>query len=294
MKELKTLSFFFSANIFQRQPVVLRKELWHILHAQRIILLFVRHHWLHGNLLKSLIGEMDHILGKIRVIVRICASHIIIHLVPALGCLLIFRKDLVIAALPAPVGTHQVMDLFSAVYAEYQICHLLIRKLHDFIIEQHAVGGQRKAEFLMVRLLQRPAVSDQVFYHLPVHKRLPAEEIHLQIHPAAGVRHEEIQRFLSHFQTHQRPSAVVFALPRKAVFTCQIAVVGNVQAERLHYRLPVFEGIYVVLVDILRKKLSLRFQIQDLPHRLLRLGRLHGQFLRHRAGDFILRFYSLP
>ncbi len=145
----------------------------------------------------------------------------------------------------------------------------------------------------MAWLLKGSAVSHQVFHHLPVHKRLPAEEIHFQIHPAAGICHEEVQCLLSHFQTHKRPSAVVFALPRKTVFTCQITVVGNVQAERLYDSLPVFEGVYVILVDILRKKLPLLLQIQDLLHRLLRFGKLHGKLLRHPAGDFFLRFHPL-
>ncbi len=146
----------------------------------------------------------------------------------------------------------------------------------------------------MERLLERPAVSYQLLYHLPVHKRLPTEEIHLQIHPAAGIFHKEVKCLLSHFQTHQSPPAVVFSLPRKTVFTGQIAVVGDMQAERFHNRLPVFKSVYVILVDVLRKKLPLLFQIQDFPDRLLRLGRLHGKLLCHGTGNFFPFLHPLP
>ena len=46
-------------------------------------------------------------------------------------------------------------------------------------------------------LLLLSSVSYQIFYHLPVHQRLPAEEIYFQIATASGVFDQEIQCFLS-------------------------------------------------------------------------------------------------
>ena len=66
------------------------------------------------------------------------------------------------------------------------------------------------------------------------------------------------------------------------------------QAERLDNGFSVLKSVYVILVNILGKKLSLFFQIQDLLHRLLRLGHLHSQLLCHRAGNFLPRLRSLP
>ena len=82
-------------------------------------------------------------------------------------------------------------------------------------------------------LLLLSAVSHQVFHHLPVHQRLTAEKVHLQISSVAGIGNQEIQRLLAYLKTHQRSAAMVLAFLRKAVFTGQITVMGNVQTERL-------------------------------------------------------------
>ena len=118
----------------------------------------------------------------------------------------------------------------------------------------------------MVRLLQAPAVGHKVLHHLPVHQGLPSEEIHLQVHPVSRGSHQEIQRLLSHLIAHDGAPSVIFSLFREAVPAGQVAVMGHVQAQRLHHRLTVLKISYVFLVNILRKKL-LRFrQLQDLIH----------------------------
>ena len=288
MKELKTLSISFSANIFLRKPVILGEKLRHVLHAKGIVFLFIRHNGLHGNLLKSLVGQMNHIFGKVRIVAGIRAPHIIVHLVSALGRLLILRQNLVIAALPAPMGPHEIMNLLPAVDAQDQIRHFLIYKVHNFVGQQYAVGGKRKTEFLMVRLLQRSAVSYQLLHHLPVHEGLPAKEIHLQIDTVPGIFHQKIQRLPAHLKTHQRPSAVVFALPCKAVFTGQITVVGNVQAERFHHGLPLRKRIYIVFVNVLGKKLSRFFQGKKFLRQFPCFGMGQGKLLLKCLRNYLL------
>ena len=140
----------------------------------------------------------------------------------------------------------------------------------------------------MVRLLQRSAVSYQLLHHLPVHEGLPAKEIHLQIDTVPGICHQKIQCLFPYLKAHQRTSPVVFALSRKAVSAGQIAVVGNVQAQRFHHSLPVLERIYIILIDILCKELSGLLQGQKLLRQFLRLKKRNGKLLCHRPGNFFL------
>ena len=168
MEEIKTFSFFFSADIFPCQLIVLFKNRRHILPAKRIVLCICRHHRLHGDLLKSLVRQVFDILGEIQIIPCKSASYIIIHLVSALRHLLVLWNHFIIASLPASVGPHQIMDLPASVYAQDYVRHFPVDERKYLIIQKHTVGGQRKAEFLMTWLLQAPAVSYQVFHHLPV------------------------------------------------------------------------------------------------------------------------------
>ena len=106
-----------------------------------------------------------------------------------------------------------------------------------------------------MRLLQGTAVGHQLLHHIPVHQRLSAEEIHLQVNPVSGVGHQEIQGLLSHLVGHKGSSSVVLALLGEAVLAGQVAVVGNVEAERLHHRFSLLKINYIVLVDVCRKEL---------------------------------------
>ena len=108
----------------------------------------------------------------------------------------------------------------------------------------------------MMGFLQGSAVFHQILHHLPVHKRLPAEEVHLQVHTVPGILHQEVQGLLSHLKAHQGAPAMVFSLPRKAVPAGQVAVVGDMEAQRLHHGLSLFEIIYIILIDIRSEKLS--------------------------------------
>ena len=77
---------------------------------------------------------MQDIFRKIRIIMGIGTTHIIIHLSAALCCLFKFRHDLIIAALTASVRTHSVMHFLTAVNAQYHISHFFIDKLQNLII----------------------------------------------------------------------------------------------------------------------------------------------------------------
>ena len=116
---------------------------------------------------------------------------------------------------------------------------------------------------LVVDLLLLPAVSYQVLHDLPVHQRLAAEEIHFQVPALSGILDQEIQRFLSHLIGHKRPASVVFAFFREAVFTRQVAVVGDVETERLHHRLPLLHFVNIVFIYVPREQTSFLCQRGD-------------------------------
>ena len=128
---------------------------------------------------------MTDIRRKILVKVRKSAPHIVVRLISALGNLLKPGYDQVIAPLSPGERAHPVVNFLSAIHAQNDICHLPVHKINDVVIQQDTVCREREAEFLVVRLLETPAVCHQILDDLPVHQRLPAEEIHLQIDAAA-------------------------------------------------------------------------------------------------------------
>ena len=121
----------------------------------------------------------------------------------------------------------------------------------------------------MAGFLLGTAVFHQPLYHIPVHQGLTAKEIHLQVFPVAGIGNEEVQRLLSHLVAHEGAAAMVLAFLCKAVTAGQIAVMGNVQAQRLHNRLPLFKVYHKIPVNILGKKLLRINQLSDFLQSLL-------------------------
>ena len=79
------------------------------------------------------------------------------------------------------------MHFLAAVDAHDDVLHLAVGEFNHIVVNIDAVGGQREAETLMMRRFQTAAVADEFFDDLPVHQRLAAEEVHLQIGVAAGV-----------------------------------------------------------------------------------------------------------
>ena len=109
------------------------------------------------------------------------------------------------------------MDFLPSVQTQHHIAAFLVCPLDDLVIHQHAVGGQGEAETLPLLLLNAPGVGHQILDHLEIHQRFPAEEVHLQIFPGAGIFNQEIQRPLAHLEGHHCPLPMVLALTGEAV-----------------------------------------------------------------------------
>ena len=64
---------------------------------------------------------------------------------------------------------------------------------------------------------------------------------------------------------------MIFPFLRKAVAAGKVAVMGNMQAQRLYHRLPVLEIPDIIFVNILRKQMSGFIQLQNFFYSFLQL-----------------------
>ena len=183
------------------------------------------------------------------------SSYIILVLISGFCKLLELRHNKIIAAGTFAERAHEIMNLLAAVNTEDHISHLFVAEFHYLIIEQDAVGGKGKTEFFIMDFLLLAAICYQVFYNLPVHKRLAAEKVNLQIVPGARIGDKEIQCLLAHLKRHKGTSSVIFPFFCKAVAAGKITVMCNVQAEGFHHCLTVLcKCINGILVYILCEK----------------------------------------
>ena len=195
---------------------------------------------------------MQNVACKVFVKMCIGSADIIAILLTAFRYLFEFWENQIVAAsISVTERTHPIVDLFAPVNAQNNVTHLLVDEVQNFIIQQNAVRGNREAEFLIVLLLLAAPIGHQLLDHIKIHQRLAAEKVHFQIHAASGILNEEIQRLLSHFKTHQSTAAHIFAFVGKAVFASQIAVVRDMQAQRLHHCVPLLEINHSIPVYIL-------------------------------------------
>ena len=130
MEEIKASSLFLPFDILNSQLVVLFHDLRKIFLTDRIRLVLCTDNRLNGHLL-----EMLHILREVQVVAGKGTANIIILTGTALRKFLEFRHDNVIAAAVTVSGrTHQIVDLFSSIQAEYHIAHFAVAELHDLIV----------------------------------------------------------------------------------------------------------------------------------------------------------------
>ena len=115
----------------------------------------------------------------------------------------------------------------------------------------------------MMGFLLGTAVFHQPLHYVPVHERLSAKEVHLQMLPVAGIGNEEIQGLLSHLIAHEGAAAMVLAFLCKAVTAGQVAVMGNVQAQCLDHGFPLLKVYHKIPVNILGQELLRINQLLD-------------------------------
>ena len=214
---------------------VLRQQLVLLLNGIQVLRCQLRrvprgaNHRLHAQLREAqIIGHMEKVLREVRVGVGKGSPHVIIF--PATGRhqLLELGYNPVIAAVSRIIHPSPVVDLLPAIQGQHHIAHLPVGKVDHVVVNQHTVRGKSEAEVLPSFFLHASGISHQTLDHVPVHQRLAAKEIHLQVPPAAGVIHEKVQSPPAHLEAHQRPITVILALAGKAVPAVEVAGMGHV------------------------------------------------------------------
>ena len=76
-------------------------------------------------------------------------------------------------------------------------------------------------------------VVHRLFDDVEIHERFAAEKVGFENFATARIFDEKIDRLFRRFQAHELAAGVVGAFVGKAVFAAQVAIVADVQAQRL-------------------------------------------------------------
>ncbi len=209
---------------------------------------------------------MQDILAKIKVVAGKGASHIVVFMSAFLNHGFGKGQYPVIAARAVQSLPHGVVDLFTAVNAEYHIVHVFIYKVTLVLIQKKDIGGYGKAEILFAVALPCPGIVNYPLYHIKIHEGFSAKEIHFKVPPVPGVFNKKIYRPHAYLKAHQGAFSQIFTRPCKAVFAPQVAVMGYVEAKGFYNGIPGPLG-KVLLIYIPGKKQTFADKGPDLINR---------------------------
>ena len=288
------LAFLFPTQHILGQQLVLVLHDLQILRRQRGGVLRRAHHRLHAQLREAQIRHVEQVLRKVRIGMGKGAAHIIVLVASGLYQLLELRHNALVAAIACIVHPQPVMNFLAAIQRQHHIAHFPVGEVDHVIVDEHTVCGQRKAEIFAPLLFHTAGILHQLLHHVPVHQRLTAEEVHLQIGAAAGVIHQKVQSLLANLKAHQRTVSMVFSLAGEAVGAVQVAGVRHMQAQRLHHIAGtllertghVCEGVGGIELPGLLQRLHV---INAVPQILLRHILALAVFFHHRRYDLIRR-----
>ena len=179
------LALFFAAQHILCKYLVLLLYYLKVVGGQSSRVVRRADHGLHAKLGKAQIRHMEYVVGKVGISVGKGAAHIVIFAAPRLNEPAELGHYAVIAAIARIIYTGGVIYLLAAVQGQHHIAHLPIAELYDLVVDEHAVGGEGEAEVLAPFLLYAAGIIHKPLNHVPVHQRLTAEEVHLEIGAAA-------------------------------------------------------------------------------------------------------------
>ena len=192
----------------------------------------------HGQAFKAEVSHVFYVFGEIEIVFCIRPADVIFFTVA------VFRRiDLIVGtglvrAVTAGIGTHAVVYFRTTVEAQDE-ADVIIRQILDLgRVEEHAVRRQGQLEYFIVDLFLFPDVLDGLLDDAEVHQRFAAEEVDFAVLAFAfGALDEQVDSVFGYVEAHEFPLVrIVIALGGKAVLTAQVAIVGNVQAERFDDR----------------------------------------------------------
>ena len=247
---------------------------------------------LHGESVKAKVQHGIDILHEVGVVVGKGTAHIVFAVSPLLDKPLEFGDNALPAAVAGVVHAVPIMNFLPAVQAQNHVVHLFVGEVNDIVVNEHAVGGQRKAEVFARILLNGAGIGHQLLDDVPVHEGLAAEEIHFQVVARAGVGDQIVQRLFAHLKGHESPFPVEFALAGKAIGTAEIAGMGHMETEGFdHVPGPLLKRVRQGLKGVLGEEFALTLQRGDVVETFLDIlaGDLVAVFLLDDGNDFLGR-----
>ena len=248
----------------------------------------VGNHRLSGKLNESQVAHCEDIVGEIEIILCEGRADVVVLGSAVLNQLLELRHDDVEAALAVYGLSDTVGDLAAAVEGEHAVAHLAVDVVYLLIVEQDTVGGYREAEALAVLLLDGARVFNGLYYRIPRHERLAAEEVKLELLAVGGALDKEVDSLLAGLGGHNAALAAEVALLREAVLAAEVAVVGNVQAHGLYRGLDHCVAVLFVVVlgeeravpvELVKLGVALAHFVFEVLRKLC--GEVSGHFLGH-------------
>ena len=248
------------------------------------------HDGFHAEFVESEIEHCLNVVGEIGIAMSERAAHIIILAAARFDEFLKFRHDYIVTSHVAYRLAKVVIDFLSSVKAEHDVVHLFVGKFDHVVVNEHAVGGERKAEIFAVFFFNRTRVCNKIFDDLPIHKRLSAEKVHLEIAARSAVFDEKIKRTFAHFVRHKRTLAVIFALRRKAILAVEIASVRDVKAHGFKHGVAFCEIFYIGLKLVFCKEFALSYKLVNVVQALYYILFAHA-VLRVFCSNFLDNFF---
>ena len=133
---------------------------------------------------------------------------------------------------------------------------MVIRQiLHLLLIQKHSVRRKRHLDFFIVFLLLLANIGHRLLHHMPVHERFTAEKVQLAMFTVSAVGDEEINSPARHIEAHEHTPLSISSLSGKAVLAAEIAVVGDIDTQRLDNRF-IFDRHFIILIHGRIKRLS--------------------------------------
>ena len=105
-------------------------------------------------------------------------AHIVILPAARPDQLLEFRDNPRVTPAPAVVDADTVVNLRASVEGQDDIRHFAVGEVDYIVVNQYAVGRERKAETLPARLLHASGVLHKPLDNVPIHQRFAAEEVY--------------------------------------------------------------------------------------------------------------------
>ncbi len=261
MEEEEWTAFFFTANEEFCQLIIFFLHPRQIFFFDRIFSRIFPYYWFHRYSRESLIQHIFYICGEVQVVLGKGAAHIIFFPISMGYAVLKILHNLVIGAFSMDARTHAVMHFLPTIQRKDE-ADMVISEVFDlFFIKEHAIGGERHLNFLMMFLFLFVYIINSLLHHVPVHQRFTTKEIQFAVFSRTTMGNQEIYAPASHIKAHEHTPFPIATLPCKAVFTAKVAVMGNINAQGFNDR-TVFDGHLIVRIHRCKQYLLLDEIIQ--------------------------------